>query len=244
MLSRCLVVLLCLVAGGATARDKFSTRPLLSDEDAIWLAGSSIAVVRHPAPRPRVQTITGNIFAGGVIGLTSINKASRETARSEPSDILEQRLAPAVAGQFGAKLAPQPLLVKGSEWADVAAAPTDAAYLLDLRTTRLAVEYRRNLQNEYWVGYGVRVALVERATARLMFVSNCYTDTVDHPGSPRLKDLEENGSRLLADVMDSLAWKCMQKVAVALLPKPDDMPRPPRNLVDPLADYARTNPRE
>jgi hypothetical protein len=244
MYSRWLIVILCLAAGGVTARDKFGSRPLLSDEDAIWLAGSSIAIVRHPPPRPRVQTFTGNIFAGGVIGLTSVNKATQETTRSEPSDILEQRLAPAIARQFGATLVPQSLLVKGSEWADVAAAPTEAAYLLDLHTTRLAVEYRKNFQNEYWVGYGVRVALIERATVRPMFVSNCYTDTVDHPGSPRLKDLEADGSRLLADVMDSLAWKCLQRIAGTLLPKPDDLPRPPRNLVDPLADYARTNPRE
>lgn len=243
MLSRCLIVILCLAAGGATARDKFLTRPPLNDEDAIWLGGSSIAIVRHPTPKPRVMTITGAIFSQNATGWMAIADASQKTKDSQPADILERELTSLLSRQYGAKVLAQPLLVKGAEWADVAAAPTDAAYLLDLRTTRLALEFRK-FKNEYWVGFGVRVALLERATARPMFVSTCYTDTVDHPGSPRLKDLEADDSRLLRDVMASLAWKCFGKIAGDLVPNPDSIARPPRNLVDPLADYARANPRE
>jgi hypothetical protein len=237
------ILLVCLcVAAPLSSRDKFQSAPLLSDEDAIWLGGSAITLVRHPTPKPRVMTMRGAIFQNAT-GWNAIADASRMTSGSEPADVLEREFSALLSRQYGAKIKAEPVFVEGAEWTDVAAAPTDTPYLLDLRTTRLALGFRK-MQPDYWVGFGVRVALIERASARPMFVSTCYTDTVDHPDSPPLKDLEANDSRLLRDVMASLAWKCFGRIAADLVPNPDAIPLPPRNLLDPLADYAWKHPRE
>jgi hypothetical protein len=230
-----LLTALALLVSTAGARDKFSVRKPLLEDDSAWLAGSTVLVVRHSAGWLRQQTVSGNIFPiAGAVNSSRI----REAAGFDPADLLERDLAPVVLRQFGLKqVPPSPGAELTSTRAAEDVAKSDAVYLLDIRTTRREVNYRRKNLDDYWVGYGVRVSLLERQTARPLFESDCYTDTVDHPGSPSLKSLLDNNGALLSTVLWSLAWKCMERIGGALLPDPTALPRAPRELIDPLARY-------
>jgi hypothetical protein len=229
------LVALALLASHASARDKFSVRKPLLEDDSAWLAGSTVLVVRHSPGWLRQQTVSGNIFP---IAAAVNSSRIRDAAGFDPADLIERDLAPLALRQFGLKqLPPSPGAEIASTRAAEDVANSDAAYLLDIRTTRREVNYRRKNLDDYWVGYGVRVSLLERQTARPLFQSDCYTDTVDHPGSPSLKSLLDNDGALLSKVLWSLAWKCMERIGGALLPDPTALPRAPRELVDPLARY-------
>jgi len=180
-----LLVALALLASHAGARDKFSVRKPLLEDDSTWLAGSTVLVVRHSPGWLRQQTVSGNIFPiAGAVNSSRI----RDAASFDPADLVERDLAPLVLRQFGLKqVPPSPGAELVSTRAAEDVAKSDAVYLLDIRTTRREVNYRRKNLDDYWVGYGVRVSLLERQTARPLFESDCYTDTVDHPGSPSLK---------------------------------------------------------
>jgi hypothetical protein len=240
-------LLICALAPFATARDKFGVSPKLSSDDAIWLSGSTVLVTRHDQRGTKFQARSLALGYGLIYEMTGGKEVHKlEDANVwDPADIFELELVPAIVKQFGLQPAPQGVrAVEADSWTDVAAevASSGADYLLDLRTTYRRALFRKGFNDDYWVGYGISVTLLERKSARLIFHTKCYSDTVDHPDSPPLRALAENGARLYVDVSASLAWKCLQQVAGALLPDPGVVAPVPRQLVDPLAAYARNNP--
>jgi hypothetical protein len=241
-----LLVILMLCSGAALAREKIGMGPVPSRGYVAGLAGKSYAVVKTKPPRPKIHTLVGAIFGAGLISDMVEGKAADAAGEFDPADILAYHLAPLFAHQTGMVAAQQPEpFLANANWKAVAAVPTDADYLFYVRTTLLAVDVRGHLlEGHAWSGVGLRFAVVERSSAKPVFVSDCYSDTSDAANLTSIDELSANEGRLYGDVIASLTWRCMQHIGAKLLPDPDAVPPPPAALADPLADYALANPQK
>ena len=230
------------LADAAQAVDKYKVGVPLSQDDAIWLGGSKLAVVRHDS----VETLMRQraLYVPGTV-IVLDGKAAKEirgVSGEDPTDILDRELVPVLEKQFAMAGSGSTLHVDTDKLQEIAGTPTDADYLLDLLPTHRRATAAKGFNSHYIVGYGVRVALIEKKSGRTIFASTCYSDTSDHPGQPRLDELAENDARLFQMVSDNLAWRCLQRIGNYLLPNPGAIPPPPRELRDPLAAYRSAHP--
>jgi hypothetical protein len=208
----------------ALSRDKYDARPL-SEIAIAALQGRRLAVSRHEMPKL------------SVVALIKQNADWRtlRNVKADPSDLFERELAPAIAKQYGMERA-QTL--------------ADADYLLDILVTDRRYQNIPDVkaalllkEEKYWSGFGIRVQLKYRESGRSVFAGNCYSDTFAHPNPVEQPELAANNSRLFRDVFDSLAWRCLRRIAQYLPLADDALPATPAELVDPLAAYAATHPR-
>jgi hypothetical protein len=218
------LAILLMLPLAALSREKYDARPL-SEIAIMALQGKRLAVSRHEMRE---------------LPVVALNKQNKEwhalrKVKADPSDLFERELAPAIAKQFGMEL-------KDNQ--------ADADYLLDILVTD-----RRNYntpdlkaafswkEEKFWSGFGVRVQLKYRETDRPVFVGNCYSDTLEHPTPAVQSELAADDARLFKDVFDSLAWRCLRRIAQYLPLADDALPATPAELVDPLAAYAAAHPR-
>jgi hypothetical protein len=229
------------LAAAAGATEKYSAR-ILTEADSAALNGKVLVVIRHPPGDLDLRAISASFgLIGALVGAKSSD--ALRGAAIDPTDLFEQELTPVIAANFGLQLKDGAASVmKSKKPREISAGQPDADYLLDLLPTYLRINRNGAFVQAYWVGHGVRVSLIQRDTARAVYTANCYSDTRDHPDSPKLAALAANDAQLFKDVVRKLAWNCLRRVAGYLYLPEGALHEPPAELADPLATYAAAHP--
>jgi hypothetical protein len=218
------LAILLMLPLAAVPREKYNSRPL-SEIAVAALDGKRLAVSRHELRELPILPLKQQ----------GAEWHALRRIKVDPSDLFERELAPAIAKQFGMELQD---------------GQADADYLLDILVTDRrhfntpdlkAAFYLK--EKKFWSGFGVRVQLEYRETDRPVFVGNCYSDTLEHPALTGETELAADDARLFKDTFDSLAWRCLHRIAQQLALADDALPATPPELVDPLAAYAAAHPR-
>jgi hypothetical protein len=211
-----LAICLVAVATLGAAREKYDAKTM--DETAIAaLRGQRLAIAGREPPALRIATAGAH------------DQGTREVRRAidDPADLIANELASALVRQFGMQArAGNRVLVKSGKPAELAALLPDTDYVLHVFTNdrRVTLVPRTYFEKEarYWVGYGVRVSLLFRATGRAVFSANCYADTEESPiESSTMESLGADGARRYRELSRALAWQCLRRIA-HYTPLPED----------------------
>jgi hypothetical protein len=230
-----LVACLLLAPTLTAAREKYDAKTM-SEAAIVALHEQRLAVARHEMPKLEISAGALREKGASVI---------RDVA-SDPAELIARELASAMAKEFGMHLREDPVFVPkaGKPESAIAALLPDADYVLDVATNDRRVFFVPSsailtLQTwKYWIGYGVRVRLLNRETGRPVFTANCFADTHEHPAAPTMDALAANDARLFRDVSRGLAWKCLRHIG-RYVPLTDEvLPDIPEELADPLAAFA------
>jgi hypothetical protein len=235
-MKKVLCVFIALMSVAAAAKDKDKVTALGSGA-AAELNGKLLAVTRHKKADFVAMTAGKATFAllGAGAMIVAGNKIVEENEITDPADILEHELAPAMAKHFAMTLKQgSGLLVDGSKPKEIIAVQPDADYILDLQSNGWNFGYYPTDWNTYWIGYAVQASLLDRSGKQLAKMV-CYTDTQKHPKSPTKDDMLANKAQILKDVTASLAWKCLHRIAAqGFLLAEGDIAATPSGLADPL----------
>ena len=203
---------------------------------------------RTPKPRVRMTRMRRrDLFDARAESPRGIR--SPRTMPCEPADILSAN-SRLLSRQYGAENPSQEPAVRRGQRVGRTSRPRPPTSPYRTRPGRPRT--RRSLipervQPTYWVGFGVRVALIERASARPMFaVALCYTDTIKHAAirrRSRISRLRTTRSCCATCIArGSRACKCFGRIAagcsVAESATPFRFP-PSAHLLDPLAATTR-----
>jgi hypothetical protein len=231
---------LSLLPALAGARDKYDARPL-TEMAILSLQGKRLGVARHEMPQLPIVALDEQDADWRTI----------RKVKADPADLFERELAPAIARQFGMQLRAGPgVLVESRKPDELSKALSDVDYVLDILVTDRRNQKVPDLKaaflmkdDKYWSGLGVRIQIRYRETGRPVFSGDCYTDTFEHPHPGLQRELAAADARLFRDVFESLAWRCLRRIA-QYVPLPDEaLPATPAELVDPLAAHAAAHPR-
>jgi hypothetical protein len=237
-MSKTIVILMSFaLASTAFAKDKDKVTALPA-KVAAAISGKTIAVTRHE--RPSFTAMTAGKASFGLFGAAAMisagNKIVTDNGISDPADLLEQNLAPAVAKHLGAQLQSGPApVIKGGSPKQLAAAANGADYVLDIESKGWMFAYYPTDWNTYWIGYAVETSLVDAKTAKVLSTMSCYADTNKHPSSPGRDAMLANGAQVIKDVTASLGWRCLHRVGGQEFAMAEgELPATPEALVDPL----------
>lgn len=226
---------LAALPAAVAARDKYDARPLTEAATAA-LRGKRLAVARNELPD--VPLATGDRQDADWRALRDV--------RTDPADLFERELAPAIAREFGMSLRAGPGVVLASRKPEaLAAALPDADYVLDILVTDRRNQNTPDLKSALrlkpetlWLGLGVRIQLENRETGRAVFSGNCYADTFEHPHPPEQRELAAHEAKLFRAVFEGLAWRCLRTIARYVPLEEEALPETPGELVDPLGEFA------
>jgi hypothetical protein len=231
----CAFIALMSLTVAAKDKDKVSALPASASSA---LSGKVLAVTRHKKADFTAFTAGKATFAllGAGAMIVAGNKIVEENQISDPADIFESELAPALAKKFGMTLkSGSGLLVNGNKPKEIIAVQADADYVLDLQSNGWNFAYYPTDWNTYWIGYAVQASLFDAKSGKQLSKMACYTDTQKHPKSPMKDEMLANSAQLLKNVTASLGWKCLDRVAkqeFGLLE--GDISTAPPELLDPL----------
>jgi hypothetical protein len=223
----------------AIAKDKVIT---LSPEDAAALQGKTVALTTHE--RPSFIAMTAGKVLLGPFGVAAMAKAGNDMIDknkvADPAVLVREQLSAALRDNFGAQLQPLDTTPTKKEKAkDLVALHPESDYVLDVRSAGWSLAYFATDNDRYWLGYDVKVQLLDAKTGRLVSNAACGAHTRDNKQRPSYVQLQASEAQLLKDITTALGWTC-----VSLLGKEqfkiaaEKVPAIPEQYVDPLAALA------
>jgi len=241
-MKRILMVVLAVLPLAATAAKK----PIpLPEAAGAAMSGKTVVVTRHEKPSFVAFTPGKAMFAmiGAAAMISAGNKIVRENEVTDPTDIIESELVPAVARHYGFTVKPGPApVIAANKPKDILAAQADGDYVLDLQSTGWQLAYYPVPVGRYWTSYAVRVQLVERATGKVLSDASCLANNHKHATPPTYDALLADKAQLLKDAQASHGWSCVQVLGKDQFHLADgETPAIPATYVDPLAAYAATH---
>jgi len=238
-MKKMLILVACLSAGNAVAKDKMLPLP---ETAAAQLQGKTLVVTRHKIPSYTAMTagkVTFGLLGVGLM-VAEGNKIIKENEVPDPAVLLEAQLAPAFAKHYGMQLKPASMaMIDVEKPKQIAATQTDTDYILDIRSGGWMSSYYPTEWAKYWILYSVQIQLVNAKDGTLVSNMACNATTNKHANSPSKEQMLENKAQLFKDVSSAHGWTCMKLLAAQQFHLPETaLAATPAEYVDPLKTYA------